>query len=113
MDTMSEDPKWPRAASLISDAESQIGIIDIPASKTSISPTSAHLTPAAIRSALSRFSTYSYTTARDLGEVSMQDLGATTDPDSNDNIEIDTDSKEVRAGKSGFTALSIADRDIV
>lgn len=88
MDTMSEDPKWPRAASLISDAVSPIGIIDIPASKTSISPTSAHLTPAAIRSALSRFSTFSYTTARDLSELSLQDLGAIPDPDNNEQATI-------------------------
>jgi drug/metabolite transporter (DMT)-like permease len=46
-------------------------------------------------------------------EIESKEEIPTTDPDSNENIEIDTDSKEVRAGKSGFTALSIADRDIV
>lgn len=81
---MAEDAKWPRAASLISKAASPIGLIDVPASKTSISETNAHLTPKAIREALLRYSTYSYSTGRDLSTLSIQDLGAIEDPDSNE-----------------------------
>jgi formiminoglutamase len=81
---MAEDAKWPRAASLIGSASSPIGLIDVPASKTSISPTNAHLTPKAIREALLRFSTYSYSTGKDLSSLSIEDLGAIEDPDNNE-----------------------------
>jgi formiminoglutamase len=81
---MAEDAKWPRAASLIGSASSPIGLIDVPASKTSISPTNAHLTPKAIREALLRYSTYSYSTGKDLSSLSIEDLGAIEDPDNNE-----------------------------
>ncbi len=81
---MAEDAKWPRAQSLISNAASAIGLIDVPASKTSISETNAHLTPAAVREALLRYSTYSYSTGHDLSTLSIQDLGAIENPDSNE-----------------------------
>ena len=102
MGTMSEDPKWPRAASLISNQESQIAIIDIPASKTSISPTNAHLTPKAIRAALARYSTFSYATGQDLSTATIEDLGQITDPDSN---EAETISRLAAANKELVIAL--------
>lgn len=80
---MAEDAKWPRAHSLISSANSLVGLIDVPASKTSISQTNAHQTPKAIREALLRYSTYSYSTGKDLSNLSVQDLGAIKDPDQN------------------------------
>lgn len=88
--TMAEDAKWPRAASLITDKDSPIGLLDIPAHQTSISPTSAHLTPAAIREALKRYSTYSYSTAADIGQLAIQDLGSVENPDSNETATIAT-----------------------
>jgi formiminoglutamase len=87
---MPEDAKWPRAASLITTAPSPVGIIDIPASQTSISPTSAHLTPAAIRAALSRYSTFSYSGFVDLADFSIEDLGVIANPDENERVTIDT-----------------------
>ena len=99
---MSEDPKWPRAASLISNQESRIAIIDIPASKTSISPTNAHLTPKAIRAALARYSTFSYTTGQDLSAATIEDLGHIEDPDTN---EAETISRLAAANKELVIAL--------
>ena len=87
---MTEDPKWPRAASLISDKVSTIGLIDIPAHKTSISATRADLTPSLIREALARFSTFSYTAGVDLAETSIEDLGSIKDPDENEQRTIET-----------------------
>lgn len=84
---MAEDAKWPRAKNLITESESPIGILDIPAAKTSISKTNADQTPAAIREALLRYSTYSYSTAREL-QTSIQDLGKISDPDVNENLTI-------------------------
>lgn len=99
---MSEDAKWPRAASLISKDPSPVGLIDIPAHQTSISPTNAHLTPAAIREALKRYSTFSYTTNRDLSQLSIEDLGAIQDPDEN---EQETQRTISQAGKKLTIAL--------
>ena len=102
MDTMSEDAKWPRAASLISNQESRIAIIDIPASKTSISPTNAHLTPKAIRAALARYSTFSYSTLDDISGTPIEDLGEIADPDGN---EQETTSRIASAAKELLIAL--------
>jgi formiminoglutamase len=99
---MSEDAKWPRAASLISKDPSPVGLIDIPAHQTSISPTNAHLTPAAIREALKRYSTFSYTTNQDLSQISIEDLGAIQDPDEN---EQETQRTISQAGKKLTIAL--------
>ena len=98
---MAEDAKWPRAHSLISSANSPVGLIDVPASKTSISETNAHQTPKAIREALLRYSTYSYSTGQDLSSLSVQDLGAIKDPDQNEE-------ETTKAIKSAAKDLTIA-----
>lgn len=98
---MAEDAKWPRAHSLISSANSLVGLIDVPASKTSISQTNAHQTPKAIREALLRYSTYSYSTGKDLSNLSVQDLGAIKDPDQNEE-------QTTKAIKSAAKDLTIA-----
>ncbi len=85
---MAEDAKWPRANSLITKEASPVGIIDIPAYKTSISKTSANLTPLAIREALSRYSTYSYSIEAEL-KVKLNDLGQIEDPDNNESSTSD------------------------
>lgn len=86
---MAEDAKWPRASSLISAGPSDVGLIDIPAHKTSISQTNAHQTPAAIRAALGRYSTFSYSTNQEIS-ISVEDLGAIEDPDANEAKTIST-----------------------
>lgn len=77
------DPKWPRANSLFSKefAQADVGLIGIPAHKTSISPTSSHLTPMAIRNSLGRYSTYSASIGVDLRDSAFADLGDVDDPD--------------------------------
>ncbi len=105
---MAEDAKWPRAASLISSDHSPIGLIDVPASKTSISPTNAHLTPKAIREALLRYSTYSYSTGNDLAKIAFEDLGEITDPDSNETNTIDA----IRAANKKLTIALGGDNSI-
>ena len=99
---MADDPKWQRASTLISKKESAIGIIDVPAHKTSISQTSADKTPAAIREALTRYSTFSYTTGQDLAQLSIQDLGEIKNPDDN---EAETTSTISKAAKDLTIAL--------
>lgn len=86
---MADDPKWPRAATLISHEISDIAIIDIPAFKTAISKTGANKTPKAIREALKGYSTFSYSTYSDLGKLSIEDLGEIENPDDNEEKTIE------------------------
>ena len=80
---LSHDENWPRANTLFTAAlnASDVALIGIPAHKSSLSPTSANLTPAAIREALARYSTFAGSTKTDLTKLAMADLGDVTDPD--------------------------------
>jgi len=85
------DPLWPRAQSLFSkdkSVRSDISLFGIPASKTSLSPTSAHQTPDAIRDALLRYSTSHSNQNVDLRKLSLSDCGdlASSDVDESETI---------------------------
>ena len=57
--TLSHDPLWPRAGGWPSPDEAEgwdAAILGVPAWRTSLSPTGAHATPAAVREALRRYS---------------------------------------------------------
>jgi len=83
---MTTENKWPRAAELLTQDLSPIGLIDIPAHETSISKTNAWQTPAAIRESLNRYSSHSM----DSGQLQfIQDLGAVQDPDKNEAYAIE------------------------
>lgn len=78
------DPLWPRAHSLLKPATGNridAAIIGVPAHLTSISPTNAHTTPAAIREALLRYSTWSWEHRLDLAALSVADFGDIDEPD--------------------------------
>ncbi|CAB4630993.1 unannotated protein [freshwater metagenome] len=84
---MSEDALWPRAASLLEQAGAghcDLGLFGVLASETSLSATGANATPAEIRVALARYSTYSSTQDKDLRELSFADYGDSETPDSPD-----------------------------
>lgn len=83
---LSHDPQWTRANTLFAPDNSASGscdvaLIGIPAHESSLSPTSAHQTPSAIRSALARYSTYSSARDIDLREITLCDLGDVLSPD--------------------------------
>lgn len=82
---MSDDPRWPRASAWLASGPSagavDVTVLGVPASRTSISPTHAHLTPTAIREALARYSTYSWTHDIDVMDVTPRDAGDVLDPD--------------------------------
>ena len=82
-DTFPHDPKWARAHTLFStsDSNADFALIGVPAHESSISSTSAHLTPAAVREALARYSTFSTSAAIDLAGISFTDLGDVQSPD--------------------------------
>ncbi len=63
VDGLSFDPAWPRTGGWPAPSSSDEGRIDltlvgVPVSKTSLSPTNAHETPAAVREALRRYSSH-------------------------------------------------------
>ncbi len=91
---MAEDPNWPRASGWIqacteehrwpssrSPRPVEMALLAVPAHRTSISPTGADTTPAAIRAALARYSTYVASADVDLTELMLVDLGDQSDPD--------------------------------
>ena len=82
---MTDDPRWPRASAWLDRAtdssHADIAVLGVPAHRTSISPTNAHRTPRAIRDALSRFSTYSWSHDVDIDDLHARDLGDVDDPD--------------------------------
>ena len=94
MATLSHDPLWPRAGAWPALAELEPGalvdltILGVPAWRTSLSPTNAHATPAAIRGALQRYSpavmpdrSRRERPARELGELRFADAGDVDEPD--------------------------------
>ena len=81
---MSEDALWPRAATWLqsNSSNADISVFGVPAHNTSISKTGAHKTPAAIRKALLRYSTYNATRRLDIAILKVSDLGDVKSPDS-------------------------------
>jgi formiminoglutamase len=87
---LSFDPAWPRAGSWLrresadhaGDASLDLSLLGIPAFRTSLSPTGAHATPAAVRDALLRYSTHAH--GLDLDSLVAADLGDVQEPDGRD-----------------------------
>jgi formiminoglutamase len=94
---MSEDPSWPRASAwlgredlgredlshqeLVGSPPADLIVLGVPAHRTSISTTGAHATPAAVRAALARYSTFSWSRGVDIATIRAIDAGDVTDPD--------------------------------
>ena len=101
------DPLWPRAASLFSqksENQADVTVVGVPASQTSLSPTSAHQTPNAIRQALQRYSTAHSDPRVNLEKVSLRDAGDVTSPDSDEVVAI-SELKSIAAKSSLVIAL--------
>lgn len=86
MTALHHDPKWPRAHEWLAaghrdGGHAQFGLLGVPAFKTSLSPTRADTTPAAVRSALARYSTWAQGQRLDLRDLPAVDLGDVHDPD--------------------------------
>lgn len=85
MTQLTNDPHWPRASAWLKTADAtsnyDLGLFGIPAHLTSISKTNAHLTPTAIRDALQRYSTFNWSTNKDVSELSFADFGDVEEPD--------------------------------
>ena len=84
-----DDPLWPRASAWIARAgdgapAGDIALLGVPAHVSSITPTGAHATPAAVRDALARYSTYSASAGVDVATLAAVDLGDVREPDGHD-----------------------------
>ena len=93
------DPHWPRASAWLKNADAtsnyDLGLFGIPAHLTSISKTNAHLTPNAIRDALQRYSTFNWSTNKDVSQLSFADFGDVENPDALlNNGELDFSGEE-------------------
>ena len=73
------DPQWPRASEWFAGGGApdgpRLGVIGVPLCRTSISPSGASQTPAAVRAALRRFATFHAGLDVDLERVSVHDAG--------------------------------------
>ncbi|MCU1590855.1 MAG: Formimidoylglutamase [Frankiales bacterium] len=73
------DPQWPRASDWLAGGGAagarRLCIVGVPLSRTSISPSGASKTPAAVRAALRRFATFHAGLDVDLESVSVHDAG--------------------------------------
>lgn len=82
-----DDTLWPRAAQLFVPAPAgpvtgcDVALLGVPTHETSLSATRADTTPAAVRSALLRYSTYSTSEGVDLAAMTACDLGDVERPD--------------------------------
>lgn len=79
------DPRWPRAAEWLAagpqERRADIAVLGVPTHATSMSPSGAHKTPAAVRRALQSLSTWSAARRVDIGHLAALDLGNVDDPD--------------------------------
>ena len=81
---LSSDPLWPRAGDWPAPGggRADAAILGVPAWRTSLSPTGAHATPAAVREALPRYSpTLVGPPLIDLGTLRVVDAGDVAEPD--------------------------------
>ena len=82
------DPRWPRASEWLATVPDgrpvDLAFLGVPAHRTSLSPTRADRTPAAVRAALARFSTFAASRDVDLSELVAVDRGDISDPDSDE-----------------------------
>lgn len=109
VDPLSVDPLWPRAGSWPSLAERPDGeevdltLIGLPTWRTSLSPTGAHATPAAVREALRRYSLH--VPGLDVEALRFADAGDVAEPDGPEGERRAVDA--VRAAVSG-SRLTVA-----
>jgi formimidoylglutamase len=109
MTALKEDAKWPRAAHWLKPVEPNtqvdLAVYGVCANQTSISPTGANTTPNAIREALLRYSTYSWSHDIDLATLSAGDFGNSENPDSPEGEET---TKALAAQAANDSKLAIA-----
>jgi len=100
---VTDDPRWPRAATWLAagpgDRSVDLAVLGVPAHWTSLSPTGADATPAAVRWALARYSTYAAQRNADLAGLAPVDLGDLPDPDGDEAATTASAERAVRTSR--------------
>lgn len=117
---LSPDANWPTAASLLSSQPREdrlnVALLGVHTFATSVTPRSSTSTPQAVRGALQRYSTWSYSDRIDLGEyLSLWDLGDVENPDGEGGLErvaqalgaVTTDLTLILGGDNAATWLAL------
>lgn len=85
------DARWPTAADWLAAGSrgraADLAVLGVPTHATSLSPSGAHRTPAAVRLALAKLSTWAPSRRIDLSALAPLDLGNVDDPDLGDEGE--------------------------
>lgn len=100
---LSSDPLWPRTGGwgpASGDGRHDLAIVGIPTSATSLSPTQAHLTPAAVRQALQRYSSHVVASGGRGDEAELVLDEALTIVDAGDLHGPDTEAGEAAAARA-------------
>ena len=117
------DPLWPTAASWLAQPPRRNGqwvkpdfiVLGIPSSARSISPTAAHTTPQALRSALRRYSTWAGhrgPAGVDISTLVAADHGNISNPDGPDGFERSTAIMRSVRQRDAFTVLIGGDNSV-
>lgn len=110
MAKLSHDPLWPRAggwpalADLEPEEPADLALLGVPTWRTSLTPTGAHATPAAIREALARYSPAIMPDRRLDGRDAAEDLDVLTIVDAGDVDEPDGPDGETRVRTAAAAA---------
>ena len=102
------DPLWPRAGDWPRDITGPIdlALVGIPTWRTSLSPTSAHATPAAVRAALARFAPFAASLdGRNLDDLVLADFGDAVEPDGPDGEPVARRLMAKAARRSAITVV--------
>ncbi len=107
------DPRWPRAGTWLAKGSTspvaEFGVMGIPTSALSISPSGAHRTPDAIREALNRYSTFHASSGIDLSSLSVQDFG---DPSAPSDFDATQNFVSESAARTHFLTILGGDNSI-
>ena len=110
---LTNDPLWLRAGTWLANGSElpvvEFGVMGVPTSALSISPSGTHETPDAIRSALYRYSTYHASSGIDLASLSVQDFGCSVAPN---NSEVTSIFVAQSAAKAHFLTILGGDNSI-
>ncbi len=113
---MPDDPNWPKAAAWLAGAHAadpacRLAVLGAPLRLGSITPGRSDLAPAAVRSILSRLSTYDLEFDRDLGRIAATDLGDLPLADTMPAEALGPLSSAVRGALAGADALILLGGD--
>lgn len=110
------DPSWPRASAWLagqhaSYAQRKLAVLGVPANSGSITPGRCDLTPAAVRAALQRFSTYDLENGVDLESVAVRDHGDLDVAKLGVAASFQTIAEQVKVSAQGVDALVLLGGD--